>query len=246
MAALENEVGRGRRVSSLNACLWRSRTAITALMSISLNVVSIAAVLCTSTSRLAIVARRFDMRTRSSVRSPSARRSSRTGVAGFGSAFAWTGAGRDAAAFDAAPRRTQPRRRLHDAPGVAGSRHLLEIHRVPPATLRAAGVAPSCRRRPFASRALGALRALRVDDDPSTSPTFTSRRACAIFRSTPPCGARPRSICRSRLDEGLDHADGVPLLLSHFATSASTTPPTSGTTTLAGICPASSSSRRRV
>ena len=42
----------------------------TADMSTSLKVVSIAAVCCASTRRLAIVARRFDMRTRSSVRSP--------------------------------------------------------------------------------------------------------------------------------------------------------------------------------
>ncbi len=54
----------------LNASLRRSRSAIIALMSISLNVVSIAALCCASTSRRAMVARRFDIRCRSSRRSP--------------------------------------------------------------------------------------------------------------------------------------------------------------------------------
>src|SRR5437870_3363311 len=48
-------------------------------MSTSLKVVSMAAVLCASMRRLAMVARRLDMRTRSSVRSPSAIRRSLRG-----------------------------------------------------------------------------------------------------------------------------------------------------------------------
>ena len=47
---------------------------MSAVMSTSLNVVSIAAVRCASTSRRAIVWRRLVMRTRSSVRSPALRR----------------------------------------------------------------------------------------------------------------------------------------------------------------------------
>jgi hypothetical protein len=54
--------------SFLNDSFRRSRSAMTAVMSTSLKVVSIAAVCCASTSRRAIVWRRFDMRTRSSVR----------------------------------------------------------------------------------------------------------------------------------------------------------------------------------
>jgi hypothetical protein len=54
--------------SFLNDSLRRSRSAITADMSTSLKVVSIAAVCCASTSRRAIVWRRFVMRTRSSLR----------------------------------------------------------------------------------------------------------------------------------------------------------------------------------
>src|SRR5688572_17834413 len=56
--------------SFLNDSLRRSRRAMIAVMSASLNVVSIAAVCCASTSRRAMVWRRLVMRTRSSVRSP--------------------------------------------------------------------------------------------------------------------------------------------------------------------------------
>ena len=54
----------------LNCSLRRSRSAISSVMSTSLKVVSIAAVRCASTRLRAIVSRRFDIRTRSSVRLP--------------------------------------------------------------------------------------------------------------------------------------------------------------------------------
>ena len=59
--------------SFLNDSFRRSRSAMTADMSTSLKVVSIAAVCCASTSRRAIVWRRLVMRTRSSVRARSVR-----------------------------------------------------------------------------------------------------------------------------------------------------------------------------
>src|SRR4030095_2867490 len=58
--------------SFLKDSLRRSRNAMTADMSTSLKVVSIAAVCCASTSRRAMVWRRLVMRTRSSVRDPGA------------------------------------------------------------------------------------------------------------------------------------------------------------------------------
>ncbi len=54
----------------LNCSLRRSRSAMRALMSISLNVVSIAAVCCAVTRLRAMVRRRFDIRSRTSTRSP--------------------------------------------------------------------------------------------------------------------------------------------------------------------------------
>src|SRR5262249_47947900 len=95
---------------SLKACLCRSRTAWTAVMSISLNVVSIAAVLWASTRRFAMVARRFDMRTRSSVRSP-AGRGGRSGFRSRSGRFREGGFNVPA----------------HDATRIAGALDLLEI-----------------------------------------------------------------------------------------------------------------------
>ena len=105
-------------------------------MSTSLKVVSIAAVLCASTSRCAIVARRFDMRTRSSRAVPFgtalfADRRDRLAAPLFPS----TGRGGPALCgglFDVA---------LHDAPGIAAAGDLLRSTAFCSAALRAAGVA---------------------------------------------------------------------------------------------------------
>jgi hypothetical protein len=80
----------------LNASLRRSRSAMTAVMSISLKVVSIAAVRCASTRRRAIVARRLDMRSRRSRRSPVDRRDA--GGAPVGATFGCAGAPLDVGA----------------------------------------------------------------------------------------------------------------------------------------------------
>ena len=208
-------------------------------MSTSLKVVSIAAVLCASTSRLAIVARRFDMRTRSSVRSPSARRRSsrdrrrglRLRLARRGGAAGAGGRRRGAAAargrlLDVA---------LHDAAGVAAAAHAGEIDVVRCAALRAVGVARGFaavaaaasagrrfgRRLPRLGAAVGGGGAGCAAADassitPSTSPTFTSVAVLCVDLAQH-AGLRRADLevdlVGLELDERLAGGDGVAFLL---------------------------------
>ena len=180
-------------------------------MSTSLKVVSIAAVLCASTSRRAIVARRFDMRTRSSVRSPDAARGfSATGGAGLrrGAAAGGAAAGAGGGAALAAACSTS---RFITRPASPLPRTLARSTSCSSAALRAVGVArgvfagaaagagsrrafgrgwrpPSAAARRPAPRRRRPRPASSIT--PSTSPTFTSSPSCRAIRlSTPACGA---------------------------------------------------------
>ena len=147
---------------------------MTAVMSTSLKVVSIAAVLCASTSRLAIVARRFDMRTRSSVRSPSGRRrSSPTGGTGL-RLGGWRGR-RGAGAAGAGARGGLSTSRFITRPASPLPRTLREIDVVllPPPS------APSASRAAFARRR---LRRLGRAPAPPASAGAPSALACAARR----------------------------------------------------------------
>ena len=135
-------------------------------MSTSLKVVSIAAVLCASTRRLAIVARRFDMRTRSSVRSPSGRRrSSATGGTGFAFA-ARRGAARPACAGaggSAAPAACSTSRRMTRPPSPL-PRTLRQIDFVAPRPPSAPSASRARRSRlasPVAASRVGRVRRRR-------------------------------------------------------------------------------------
>ncbi len=236
---------------------------MTAVMSTSLNVVSIAAVLCASTSRLAIVARRFDMRTRSSVRSSSERlRSSPTGGTGFafavgaaaGAASAGGAAGPAAAGFSAAPDAFSAAPDAFSTslfitrPPSPLPRRLARSTSFAAAAFFAVGVARGVLAASLAASTFGASASpgdgvaapfAESSRIPSTSPTFTSSPSLRSMRlSTPACGALTSTsiLSVSSSTSGSPAATASPSLRSHLATRASTMDsPTSGTTMLDGI-----------
>src|SRR5262245_43178579 len=111
---------------------------MTAVMSTSLNVVSIAAVCCASTSRLAMVARRLDMRTRSS-RSPAGRGAGDGGGAGLATGGGDLGC---AGSTSAAVAAQAPTARVTRSPSVLTLDNDTSCSR---AAFRAEGVAPTGR-----------------------------------------------------------------------------------------------------
>jgi hypothetical protein len=240
---------------ALNASLCRSRSAMTADMSTSLKVVSIAATCCASTRRLAIVARRFDMRDRSSSRSPSGRGAGAGG--GAAGALADTGiavgAGNGAATgaamlaggaagagvddLSTSARVTRGPSLLIDPSSICASR----------AALRAEGVAATPRSLVLAPggvfvsgvadpAAAGAGEAAAPPSAivPSTSPIFTSApAACAMCSSTPFCGAgtSTSTLSVSSSTSGSPTRTASPSAFNHLAIRASTIDsPISGTT----------------
>ena len=203
-----------------------------------------------------MVARRLDIRTRSSVRSPGAVRGfSATGGAGFGAGGSTAGAVR---------RRRQPRgppprtacstsRRI-TRPASPLPRTADRSTACSSAALRAVGVARGalpgvrCRGGAPAAGAAGCGRSRRLrraapaaasSITPSSSPTLTSSPSLRAIRPrTPACGAlTSRSILSvSSSTSGSPAATTSPSWRSHLATRASTIDsPTSGTTILAGM-----------
>ena len=173
------------------------------------------------------------MRTRSSVRSPSAAaRSSRDGrrrlrLAARPAAARWRGGLARAAAAGS----RLPRRPLHHAAGVAAAADLREIdfvllrglarrrRRARPASLSSAASARlRCGRRrlPRLGARRGAALAASSSMTPSTSPTFTSAPSCAIDAAQH-AGLRRRDLevdlVGLELDERVADGDGVPFLL---------------------------------
>ncbi len=222
-------------------------------MSTSLKVLSIAAVLCASTSRLAMVARRFDIRTRSSVRSPSIAGRSATGAAGrvfacsTGVGRCSAGLGAAAGADDSAARSTS-RLITRPASPVPCTREISTSFCS--AAFLAAGVARDL--AVFASVAAAASDGAAAAGagapgasgassmTPSTSPTFTSSPSFRSMRLRTPADGAPTSrsiLSVSSSTSGSPADTRSPSLRSHLAIRASTMDsPTSGTTMFAGIC----------
>jgi len=228
-------------------------------MSISLNVVSIAAVRCASTRRRAIVWRRLLMRTRSSRRSPGARRGA-VGAAGV--------AGREGAGADGvlapiapttscfmtrpaapvpctAPRFTSCSFAMRFAVGVARAGSTFRVPgsevRVPSSGFLVAAsatfaVSAGALFSFVSGAAAGFCAAAASSTTASSSPTLTSSPSCRLMlASTPPCSApTSRSIFSvSSSTTGSPTSTRSPSFFSHRATRASTTDsPSCGTTIL--------------
>ena len=219
-------------------------------MSTSLKVVRSAAVCCASTRRRAIVARRFDMRSRVS-RAPSARLAG-SRRRGRGSAVAWTGAcfasGACAAGCCALPARSTSAF-VTRGPDDATDDSATSFSR---AAFRAEGVAAVARRSPSSYRSFAelvgspsfpsfpsypsypSLTEAPSSIVPSVSPIFTSAPAAwAIDFSTPDFGAATSTstLSVSSSTSASPAVTASPSFFSHFATRASTMDsPTSGTT----------------
>ena len=226
-------------------------------MSTSLKVVSIAAVRWASTRLRAIVSRRLDIRTRSSVRLPGATTGAPRGRwpwrGGRSLGGGWRRRGLAGGRLDIA---------AHHAPGVAAALHLAHVDLCTSAALRAAGVLrgavagalrarpprrawwpragqgrPRRSRGPRAPRVAGpALDRRRADRRPSRPrlPGAGSSRA----RRPDPRSPRGRSSRSRARRAGSPTATASPSFLSQRATRASTTDsPSWGTTTCAGhVC----------
>ena len=209
-----------------------------------------------------MVARRFDMRTRSSLRAPAGRGgASATGTAGraFGGSAAGLasalGAGAAAAcgAGDGAgPPAARSTSRFITRPAsplpctfemstsfCSAAFFAVGVARDLALLASAAASPPACPLPPGAGDAAEAPEAADSSMTPSTSPTLTSSPSLRSIRlNTPACGApTSRSILSvSSSTRGSPAETTSPSLRSHLATRASTIDsPTSGTTMFAGI-----------
>ena len=190
---------------SLNACLWRSRSAMTADMSTSLKVVSIAAVLCASTRRLRD--RRAALRHADALFGAVAGAAAAISATGGAGCAVRRGRRRLAARTRAAVRRCRrpparrrgaSRARRRRCPARGSDRHRVPAPPFAPSASSgssrlAAVLARTQRPRPALRGAAAPLRRRRATASsitPSTSPTFTSSPSLRSIRfNTPACGA---------------------------------------------------------